>query len=155
MRIDIPGFGDLFLKHLLLDFTGTLSCKGKLIPGVAERINSLADLLEVHVLTGDTYGVVKKELAGVNCRVEIMSGTDITQQKQRYLQSIGAENVVAIGNGNNDTLMLKDVRLGIVVMEGEGCAVSALLNADIVARSITEAFDLLLHPTGCVATLRT
>jgi len=154
MQIDIPGFGDLFLKYLLLDFTGTLSCKGKLIAGVAERINRLAEQLEVHVLTGDTYGVVKQELAGVNCHVEIMFGSDITVQKQLYLQSIGSEHVVAIGNGNNDSLMLKDARLGIVVMEGEGCAVSALTNADMAVRSICDALDLLLHPKGCVATLR-
>ncbi|NMC74942.1 MAG: hypothetical protein GYA56_11410 [Geobacteraceae bacterium] len=57
-------------------------------------------------------------------------------------------------NGNNDRLMLKAARLGIAVCEGEGCAVAALMNADIQARSIGEALGLLLNPKRLKATLR-
>ncbi len=155
MDIDIPGFGMLHLKYLVADFTGTLACNGKLIPGVFDLLEQLAGFLEVHVLTGDTYGVAKAELAGVNCTLMVMDGSDITEQKKCHIDSLGADAVVAIGNGSNDHLMLKAARLGIAVIEGEGCAVSALLNADVAVKSIHEAFGLLLSRKACIATLRT
>jgi soluble P-type ATPase len=50
--------------------------------------------------------------------------------------------------------MLKAARLGIAVLEGEGSAVSAILQADIVARSIYDALGLLMVPQRIAATLR-
>jgi hypothetical protein len=38
--------------------------------------------------------------------------------------------------------------------EGEGCAMDALLNADILVRSIHEGLSLLLNPLRIVATLK-
>jgi soluble P-type ATPase len=51
-------------------------------------------------------------------------------------------------------LMLKAARLGIAVLEGEGCAVCAIQHADIVARSIYDAMGLLMIPQRIIATLR-
>ncbi len=50
--------------------------------------------------------------------------------------------------------MLKTARLGIAVTEGEGCAVDALIAADIHVRSTAEGLDLLLNPKRFKATLR-
>jgi soluble P-type ATPase len=50
--------------------------------------------------------------------------------------------------------MLHAARLGIAVIEGEGAAAQAVMAAAIVVRSIADAFDLLLNPTRCKATLR-
>jgi hypothetical protein len=46
----------LTAKQLVLDFTGTLSRDGVLLPGVAERLNKLAENLQLTVLTADTFG---------------------------------------------------------------------------------------------------
>lgn len=155
MELNIPGFGRIILKHLVADFTGTLSTDGELLPGVEDLLDALGISMKVHVLTADTFKMATTELAGVNCTLTILSGADIAEQKMSYIETLGAENVVAIGNGNNDRLMLKAARIGIAVIEKEGCAVSAIVSADIAVRSIHEALRLLVNPNRCLATLRT
>ncbi len=44
--IAIPGQSPIVLRHLVLDATGTLSARGELIDGVAERLARLAEHLE-------------------------------------------------------------------------------------------------------------
>ena len=61
---------------------------------------------------------------------------------------------MAVGNGRNDRLMLKEAALGIALLQAEGAAVEALLAADVVAPDILAALDLLLAPDGLIATLR-
>jgi soluble P-type ATPase len=66
--------------------------------------------------------------------------------------------VASFGNGNNDRLHLKVVKeaggLAIAVENGEGCALEAILNANVFVAGAVNAFDLLLEPTRLRATLR-
>ncbi len=75
-------------------------------------------------------------------------------KKEEYVKKFGAESVVAFGNGNNDRKMLKTVRVGIAVSQGEGCAIDAIMAADIHVTSANIGLDLLLHPKRMKATLR-
>lgn len=154
LTIEIPGFGDVHLEHLVTDFTGTLSVDGALLPGVAELLSDVGYKLTVHVLTADTFQKAHTALEGVECRLTVLSGASIDCQKEEYVRNLGLEQVVAIGNGVNDRLMLKAARIGIVVIEGEGCAVDAISNADVLVRSIHEGLGLVLNPKRLVATLR-
>ncbi len=153
-ELDIPGFGPVHLEHLISDFTGTLSVDGKLIPGVRDRLNTLAEIMTIHILTADTFGRAREELQAVDCRIMILTGADHDLQKEGYVKSLGSEGVIAFGNGNNDRRMLKAAKIGIAVSEGEGCAVDAIQAADIHVRSALEGLDLLLHPKRMKATLR-
>jgi len=154
LQIDIPGFGPVALEHMVSDFTGTLSVGGRLLPGIEERLNQIADLLTLHIITADTFCVAREELKRVNCTVHILSGPSHDSQKEQYVTGLGAERVVALGNGNNDRKMLKVAKVGIAVSEGEGCAVDAILAADIHVVRAVDALDLLLHPKRLKATLR-
>ena len=154
LEIDIPGFGPVGLAHLVSDFTGTLSVDGRLLPGVQEGLNQLAQKLTIHILTADTFGRAKEELEKVQCQIHILTGTDHDVQKEVYVQKLGPETVAAFGNGNNDRRMLKTARVGIAVTEGEGCAVEAIMAADIHVRSALDGLTLLLNPLRCKATLR-
>ena len=154
LKIDIPGSGPVELEHLVLDFTGTLSFDGTLIPGVKERLGRLAGALSVHVVTSDTFGTAGAELAGIDCRVHVLEGKDHALQKKGYVERLGSAAVVAVGNGRNDEEMLSAAAIGIAVVGGEGCAVAAVTSADLVVKSINDAFDLLLHTKRLIATLR-
>jgi P-type E1-E2 ATPase len=154
MNIDIPGFGVLDLQHLVFDFNGTIARDGKLLSNVDKTLKDLASQFTIHVLTADTCGTVEKQLDGLPCTIHIISCGMEAEQKQHYVNSLGAEHVLCIGNGTNDRLMLKASRLGIAVFEGEGTAVSAVLEADIIARSIYDALGLLMIPHRIVATMR-
>lgn len=154
IEITIPGFGQVTLQHLVSDFTGTLSRDGKLSPGVKERLQQLATLVNIHILTADTFGKAAIEVKDIPCQLHILHGLDEDIQKENYVRSLGSEQVVAFGNGNNDRRMLRAARLGIAILGDEGCATAAIQAADIVCISILNGLDLLLNPLRCKATLR-
>ncbi|OGW52344.1 MAG: ATPase P [Nitrospirae bacterium RBG_13_43_8] len=154
LKIDVPGFGLVNLKHLVSDFTGTLSVDGVLLSGVRGQLNEIAKFLKVHILTADTFGRARAELKGINCEIHILKGKDHDIKKEEFVKKLGAESVVAFGNGNNDRKMLKAARVGIAVSQGEGCAVDAIMSADIHVTSANIGLDLLLHTKRIKATLR-
>jgi len=154
IEIAIPGYGRLKLKHLVLDYNGTLACDGQLIAGVKEGLQALADKLDIYVLTADTFGKAGSWLEGVPCELTILPEGSQDKGKLEFVTRLGCEETVCIGNGRNDRLMLKESALGIAVVLEEGAAVETLLAADIVFTSIVSALELLANPLRMVATLR-
>ena len=154
LKIEIPGFGVVRLEHLVSDFTGTLSVDGRLLPGVRGQLNEIAKFLKVHILTADTFGMARKELEGIDCVIHILRGKNHDVQKEDYVKKLGAEKVIAFGNGNNDRRMLKISRVGIAVSQGEGCAVDAVMAANIHVTGANIGLDILLHAKRMKATLR-
>jgi soluble P-type ATPase len=154
IRVEIPGKGFLDFEHFVTDFSGTLSEDGVLLPDVKEKINELSGKLKIHVLTSDTFGRARKELEEVNCTIHVLEGEGHVFQKEKYVLSLGADTVVALGNGNNDAKMLRAAKLGICVCLKEGCSVEALTASKIFVFSPIDAVDLLLYPKRLIATLR-
>ena len=154
IAIDIPGYRQLRLAHLVLDFNGTMACDGVLFEGVRERLKVLATQLAIHIVTGDTFGKARAQLAGMPCDLSILPVENQDQLKREYIQRLGPEATVCVGNGRNDRLMLQEAGLGIAVVQAEGAAVQAVLVADVLAPDILAALDLLIHPLRLVATLR-
>lgn len=154
MRIKIPGYGELGLSHLVMDYNGTLAVDGRLIAGVREALIKLSENLSLHVLTADTFGIAKEGLEGIPCRLTILPKADQQGGKLGFVQNLGAGQVVAIGNGRNDQLMLKESALGIAVILEEGASAETLKSADVVCPSIVSALALLLNPLRLTATLR-
>jgi P-type E1-E2 ATPase len=150
----IPGKGDYPLHHLVLDVNGTLAVQGQLIEGVAERLATIGETMEIHLLTADTHGKQAEIDAALGLTAQRITPGREREQKAKFVYDLGAEDVVAMGNGGNDVGMLQAASLGIAVMEGEGLNIEALLAADIVTHSILEALDLLIIPNRLVATLR-
>lgn len=154
IAIDIPGFGRLQLEHLVADYNGTLALDGQLLPGVAERLASLAARLHVHVITADTFGVAKAQLAGLPVALTITPAASQAEAKQRFVDELGAQKVVAIGNGRNDCLMLQAAALGIALIQREGAAPATIAGAHVLCTGVLDALDLLVHPKRLIATLR-
>ena len=154
ITVDIPGFGEVRIKYLVCDYSGTLSVDGVLLSGVRETLNELSGKLDIHILTADTHGRAKNELEGVNCRLTIIEDANQHFQKEEYIRDLGVDHVFAIGNGNNDTLMLSAARIGVAVCLKEGASALALNHADIAVDSIEDALNLLLFPNRMKATLR-
>jgi P-type E1-E2 ATPase len=153
--LDVPGAGSLRLHHLVLDVNGTLALDGALVPGVSERLTALRKDLEVLLITADTHGGQTTIDAALGLTaLRLVRGRPEAEQKAALVRKIGSESVVAIGNGENDVLMLREARLGIAVLGEEGLATAALNAADVLASSIVSALDLLLKPKRLVATLR-
>lgn len=154
MHIDIPGYKSLELKHLALDYNGTLAFDGDIIEGVMPRLRAISESLTIHVLTADTFGHAGQKLSSLDCTLHFIGKGDQAAAKADYIAGIGAEYTVAMGNGRNDQLMLERSALGIGLMQGEGVAGSALISADIICTHINHALDLLIFPLRLTATLR-
>lgn len=154
MHIDIPNGPTFALRHLVLDYNGTLAVDGTLLPGVAEGISEIARRLEVHILTADTHGTVAAQARDLPCRIHIIGDGRQDREKLAYVENLGADAVACIGNGRNDGLMLKKAALGIALIQKEGASVETLLNADVVCTNIIDAFDLFRKDGRLKATLR-
>jgi soluble P-type ATPase len=158
IRIEIPGFGDRHIHTIVSDYTGTLSFDGRLIQGVRERLTQLASVVDIHVLSADTFGTAALQLGGIPLAFRKLEGADHDKQKAHYVRTLDTKNIAVFGNGNNDRLQLKAAKesdgLAIAVDNGEGCAVDAILNSHIFIVGIANALDLLIHEKRCKATLR-
>jgi len=154
ITLTIPGLGRVNWNYLLLDLNGTLALDGVLIEGIDDRIRILSNELEISLITANTHGTAQSiaQTLGV-CVKQISSGQE-AQQKQALVTSLGSAAVIAIGNGNNDALMLATASLGIAVLGPEGTSVNTLQAADLVAPSIQIALEMLIHPERLAATLR-
>jgi len=154
LSIHIPEFGDLKLKYLVLDYNGTIAVNGILLAEVVPILNLLSEILEVHVVTGDTYGTAKDQLAEVKCKLNILPSENQTTAKSDYIITLDPNKTVAIGNGRNDRTLLKAARVGIAVLGSEGTSVETIQLADIVTHDIYSALSLLQFPDRLIATLR-
>lgn len=150
----IPGYGLIKAKYLVLDYNGTIAIDGMLIPGVKEMLNRIAADLDVHVVTADTFGKAKTHLEGVKCRLSVLESGDQDIQKSRYIGLLGAGEVISVGNGRNDALMLKEAAIGIALIQEEGASPVTVCNADIVCKSVNDAFEIIMNPLRMTATLR-
>ncbi|MFL5629052.1 MAG: HAD hydrolase family protein [Ktedonobacteraceae bacterium] len=151
IRIEIPARGVIELQHAVFDVNGTLAVDGLLLAGVVERLKVLANLLTIHILTAGTHGNLPELTQQLDYPFHIISSGE---DKARFVQELGPTNVVAFGNGANDTRMLQLAAIGIAVVAAEGVATSALQAADLVALGPVDAIDMLLKPKRLVATLR-
>ena len=154
IELNIPGRGWIQLEHLVSDVNGTLAVDGHLLEGVSLAFKELGDRLHIHLLTADTHGrqdLIDRQL-GLQA-VRIATG-DEGAQKVEYVHQLGAEHVVAIGQGANDAPMLKHAKLGICILSKEGTTIETLLAADLVMPDIQSALELLDKPLRIVASLR-
>ena len=152
--IDIPGGRPLHLKHLVLDYNGTLAVDGRRVAGAGQLLTRLAKDIDIHVITADTFGEVRQRMADIPCQVSVLPSGSQDQAKLDYVAELGAQQTVCMGNGRNDGLMLKAAGLGVAVMLEEGAAVATLMAADVVCKSIVDALMLLVEPLRLTATLR-
>ena len=154
IELNIPGRGTLQLEHLVSDVNGTLALDGQLLDGLPRTLRALHDRLDIHLLTADTHGrqdLIDQQL-GLNAIR--LAPVDEAGQKAAYVRQLGADRVVAIGQGANDAAMLKAAALGVCVASREGAAVETLLAADLYLPDIYAALELLDRPLRIVASLR-
>jgi soluble P-type ATPase len=151
LHVPVPHGDDLHLEHLALDVNGTLADRGEPIPETLEVLARIGRELRLHVLTADTFGTGAKLASRLGAEFRrVTSG----EEKLDYLERLGAETCVALGNGRNDALMLTAAGLGIAVLGPEGTHSAAVAAADVVARSVLEALQFLDDPRVLTATMR-
>lgn len=156
IRLEIPGHETIKVDHVTFDYNGTLAVDGVLVLGVKEKIMELTKRdVNVFILTADTFGTVRSQCEDLPVKIEVFSKDNIAQKKKNFVEKIGKETTIAVGNGRNDLEMFEKSVLSIVVMGKEGCCVKSIMAADIVVNTPIDALDLLLNNDRIIATLRT
>jgi len=154
IEIDIPGWGNVEIENILLDLNGTIATDGEIRPEVKEKIDALSEKVKIYVLTADTQGTAQKEIEDMNVKLVKIEEDANKTGKFEFIKGLDLERTVAIGNGNNDQPILKEAGLGIAVLGSEGLSVSAIKNADVAVKDISDALELFLKPKRLIATLR-
>lgn len=154
IEITIPGRTPLQLNHLVLDYNGTLALDGELLKQCIPALKKLQEKLTIHVLTADTYGTVKEKTSLLQCEVQIIGADNQEMEKLHFIKELNSKNVVAMGNGRNDLLMLREAALGIGLIQQEGAYGQTIMNADIICTNIVDALTLLTNESRLIATLR-
>lgn len=154
LSMDVPGLGMYEIQHLVLDMNGTIAHDGRLIAGVADAIERLRPIVHVVTITADTRGACSEIQQQLGIDVHVIGRGREAQEKMDFIDELGADSVIAIGNGANDELMLRSAAVGIAVLGGEGCASAAFHAADVFVGSIGDALGLLIEPLRLIATLR-
>jgi len=154
IKLDIPGRGVFEFENIVLDLNGTLSVDGKIHSKAKDKINLLTKKPKVYVLTADTRGEANQILGKLNVEIALLSDDNTSQEKAKFIRATGPSRSVAIGNGYNDHLMLKEAALGLCIIGKEGTSSETVKQSDVVFRNVVDALDFLLRPSRSKATLR-
>jgi P-type E1-E2 ATPase len=154
LNVEIPGWGDMDIGQIILDLNGTLATDGKIVSDIKEKTKLLAQNVKVYILSADTQGTAAEVCQDLGAELVKVSPEESGEGKLAFLEKIGPEGTVVIGNGDNDHAILKEAALGIAVLGDEGLSISALMNADVLVKKVSDALDLFLKPRRLIATLR-
>ncbi|NDY42650.1 HAD family hydrolase [Dissulfurirhabdus thermomarina] len=158
IALDLPCGVFYDLSNLVLDLNGTLTVDGRMIEGVPDRLKQLTQILNVHILTADTNQTLDRiapELTGhMDITLHALESGRGDIQKLAYIERLGREKTVAIGNGCNDALMLREAAFGICVIGPEGASTKAIQASRVVFLNILDALDIFLKPHRMIATMR-
>ncbi|MFX1259495.1 MAG: ATPase P, partial [Promethearchaeota archaeon] len=81
-------------------------------------------------------------------------GITEAEAKNNELTRLGKNVTVAVGNGNNDALMLKNAVIGIVIIGNEGASIKSIMKSDVALPSPLSALNFLIDEKIMIATLR-
>ena len=155
IELEIPNLGKIVIKNIVFDLNGTLAMTGHISDEVKTKLKMLANTVRVIIASADTRGNladIGKELGVETHRLKLDQPED--EEKRLLIEELGAENTAAVGNGVNDSQMLKVAKIGVAIMGREGAAVETINSANIVVTDPTNALDIFLHPIILKSTLR-
>ena len=140
---ELTDYKDLRLKHLVLNYNGSLACDGMLLPGIKKELQEIAKKVQVHILFDDTYGDVQAQLEEIPSEVFRLFLDKEDEKKLHYIMSLGLESTICIGNGRSDRLIIEKAKIGFVVIGKEGAAFEAIRAADEIFTNTISALKYL------------
>lgn len=155
-EFNIPNYGVITIKNIIFDINGTLQFKGRISEALIKKLDELKKVYNVYLISADTRGNLKElaDLLKVSYIKINPKGDSEAEAKNSELIKLGKEVTVAIGNGNNDALMLQNSILGISILGSEGATTKSVLNSKVIFPNPLNAIDMLLDEKTMIGTLR-
>ena len=127
-------------------------------PELLRVLIDLRDRLELHLITVDPFR--KQDI--LDDRLNIQSeridpdhpDLSESQQKKQFVERLGGDQVVAIGQGADDAGMLQAAVLGICILSPEGLSLETLQSSNLLAPDVESALGMLTQPMRLVNSLR-
>jgi soluble P-type ATPase len=154
MIITVPGIGEYEIENIVFDYNGTIAIDGIIIEGIMDKIVKLSNEFNVYIVTADTFKTVENAFKNTVINVHIIGKNNESQDKKEFIKKVGSNKTIALGNGRNDELMLKEAIISIAVLNDEGISVKTLNNADFLIKDINNFFDMIDEPKKLIAILR-
>ena len=154
MIINVPQTGKYDIENIVFDYNGTIANNGIIIDGVLEKIVDLSKSFNVHIITADTFSTVRESFKGTNVNINIIDKDYGSEQKEKFIDKLGFDKTIALGNGRNDELMLKKSIISIAVLNDEGVSVKAINSADFLIKDINNFFEMIYDTNKMIAILR-
>ena len=152
----IPHYGKITIKNIIFDINGTIQFKGQIADDLVKKFQELKKSYKVYLVSADTRGNLKElaeKLEVSYIKINPIENSE-AEEKNRELIKLGKDVTVAVGNGNNDALMLKNSILGITVLGSEGATIKSILNSDVIVPDPISAINFLLDEKVILGTLR-
>lgn len=154
IKIEVPGRSTYLIDNVVFDYNGTIAENGIINQSTKDNIAKLCEILNVYVLTADTYGSAEKECKGLNLTLKTFPKNNASDFKYEVVKELGGDKTVCFGNGFNDIKMLETAVLSIAVIGEEGMCSKLITSSDIVVKSIEDGINLLINQKSLIATLR-
>lgn len=154
IKVEVPGRFTYIIENAVFDYNGTIASNGRICESVREKINILSKLVNVYVLTADTYGSAAKECEGLNLKLLTFPKGNAADFKANIVSDLGKDNCICYGNGYNDIKMFEKALLKVAVLGDEGMCSELLFKSDIMVKSIEDGINLLLNVNSLIADLR-
>lgn len=116
IKVDIPGRESLVLENLVFDFNGTIAVDGHILDSIKDTLTKLSKLINIYVITADTYGMAKQECEKLELKVITIPTRFAGIQKSELVKKLGGKITSAIGNGFNYIDMFKEDEFTIAVI---------------------------------------
>ena len=154
ITIEIPGRDTLHIKHIVLDFNGTLATHGVISNEARQLLTELAKEVRLFVLTADTLGNAAEACKGLPVVLKTFPNDRAGLHKTRVVEELDPQYCACIGNGFNDVGMFEKAALTIGVLGAEGICAKLISHSDIIVSSIEDGLALFLDTKKIIATLR-
>jgi len=155
-KINIPHFGETVIRNVIFDINGTIQFQGEISVELVKKFHKLKEIYNIYLISADTRGNLKELAEKLRVKYIKITPKEISEvrAKNYELERLGKSETIAIGNGNNDSLMIKNAILGIVIIGSEGASTKSLLNSDLVFTDPEDVLEFLMDDKAIIGTLR-
>lgn len=153
ISVDIPGYENFKFENVVFDYNGTLAVDGRIDECTRQKLVELSLIINVYILTADTYGSVKKQCEGLDVFVITFPNNEAGKHKRAIVEKLQGESI-CVGNGFNDIGMCSVADLSVAIIGEEGSSGKLIGACDIVVHSRKDLFHLFFNTDRIKATLR-
>jgi len=155
-KINIPNYGEILIKNIIFDINGTIQFQGKISDEIVKKFQEIKEIYNIYLISADTRGNLIQLAEKLGVKFIKINPKEISEAeaKNNELEKLGKRETIAIGNGNNDSLMLKNALFGILLIGREGATTKSLLNSDVIFTDTLDILDFLKDEKAIIGTLR-